>query len=314
MKSAKPGMDRDTAIMLLRDELRIVIKNLAEITDGRISRTYSLDIGGRPCILQFTEQNMSQGCLNERLFAEKFRRMGIPVRSVLHEGEFAGLHFTVAAKVQGKGLDRLPREEFEAVLPSIMDILLRIASVDTSDTVGYGWLEADGNGKFSSWREHLCQVREEEPGRFYGRWHHLFDTTFLERKVFDRYYAKMKELIEAAPSRRELVHGGFGYGNLLVEQGRVAVVLDWQDARYGDPVFDLAYMLYWLDEKGRKACVKAYQESLKRRGRSEACLEERVKCYQYYTGVDGLRFAAKTKNEKFYRAMLDKLSLLEGTN
>jgi hygromycin-B 4-O-kinase len=314
MKSVKPVIDCETVTILLRDEMQIDFDNLKEVDDGQIARTYSLDIDGRPFVLQFTEHNMSQGCLNERFFSERFRQMEIPARSVLHEGDFAGLHFTVAAKVQGKGLSQLPLSEFMAVLPSAMDILLRIASVDTSDTTGYGWLDVNGNGKFASWREHLCQVRDEEPGQFYDRWHELFDSTFLDRKVFDHYYTKMEDLIDLTPSRRELVHGGFGYGNVLVNDGQIAAVLDWQDARYGDPVFDLAYMLNWLDRSTQKACVNVYRASLKKLGRSEAHLEDRMKCYQYYVGIDGLRFAAKTENENFHRAVLDKLSLLDGTN
>lgn len=314
MKSVKPVIDCETVTILLRDDLQIDFDNLKEVSDGQIARTYSLDIDGRPCVLQFTEHNMSQGCLNERFFSERFRQMDIPVRSVLHEGDFAGLHFTVAAKVDGRGLNQLPLREFIANLPSVMDVLLRIASIDTSDTTGYGWLDLNGNGKFASWREHLCQVRDEEPGQFYDRWHELFDSTFLDRKVFGRYYARMEELIDLAPSRRELVHGGFGYGNVLVYDDQITAVLDWQDARYGDPVFDLAYMLDWLDASTQEACVNAYKESLKKLGRSEARLEHRIKCYRYYTGIDGLRFAAKTKNEGFYRAVLDKLSLLDGAN
>jgi len=314
MESVKPVIDCEAATILLRDELQIDFDNLEEIGEGQIARTYSLDIGGRQYVLQFTEHNMSQGCLNERFFRERFRQMEIPVRSVLHEGDFEGLHFTVAAKAHGRGLSQLPLDEFIAVLPSVTDILLRIASVDTSDTTGYGWLDLNGNGKFASWRDHLCQVRDEEPGQFYDRWHELFDSTFLDRKVFDHYYTSMEDLIDLTPSRRELVHGGFGYGNVLVNDDQITAVLDWQDARYGDHVFDLAYMLNWLDESTQEACVNVYKESLRKLGRSEARLEDRIKCYRYYTGVDGLRFSAKTKNEGFYRAVLDKLSLLDEIN
>jgi hygromycin-B 4-O-kinase len=169
MKSVKPVIDDQTVTTLLRDDLQIDFDDLKEVDGGQIARTYSLDMDGRPCVLQFTEHNMSQGCLNERFFSERFRQMEIPVRSVLHQGNFAGLHFTVSVKVQGKGLNQLPWREFMAVLPSVMDLLLRIASIDTSGTTGYGWLDVNGNGKFTSWREHLCQVRDEEPGQFHDR-------------------------------------------------------------------------------------------------------------------------------------------------
>ena len=313
MESVKPVVGCETVKILLRDELQIDFDNLKEISDGQIARTYSLDVGGKPHVLQFTEQNMSQGCFNERFLGKRFRQIKIPVRKVLYEGDLAGLHFTIAAKVPGTGLNQLPPDKFMAVLPAVMDILLRIASVDISDTAGYGWFDRNGNGRFASWREHLCQIRDQEPGQFYGQWHELFDSTFLDRKVFDHYYTKMETLIDRVPSRRELVHGGFGWGNILVNDGRIVCVLDWQDARYGDHVYDLTYMLYWLDESMQAACVNAYKEALKKLGRSEDRLEDRMKCYQYYIGVDVLRFTAKTKNEGFYRAVLDKLALLDET-
>ena len=311
MKSVKPDIDSKMVTNLLRDDLQIDFDHLKEVSGGQIARTYSLDIDGRACILQFNEQNMSQGCLNELFFRERFLQNGIPVRFVLHEGDFAGLHFTVAVKVQGKGLIQIPLSEFISVLPSVMDILLSISSIDVSDTSGYGWLDGNKNGKFASWQEHLRQVRDEEPGEFYDRWHGLFDSTFLDRNLFDDFYKKMEDRLDLTPSSRELVHGGFGYGNVVVNDRQISGVLDWQDARYGDHIFDLAYMINWLDRSLQEACVNVYQESIRKIGRSEAHLEDRIKCYWYYIGLDGLRFAAKTENEGFYKAVLDKLSLID---
>jgi hygromycin-B 4-O-kinase len=314
MKSVKPTIEYQAVTALLREELRIDFANLKEVDGGLIARTYALELEGRPYVLQFTAHNMSQGCLNERFFSERFRQMEIPVRNVLYEGDFTGLHYTIAEKVQGKGLNQLPWDEFTAVLPSVMDLLMRIASIDTSDTTGYGWLDVDGTGMFASWRAYLCQIKNEEPGMFYDRWHSLFDSTFLDRKVFDHYFNKMEDLIDQTPSRRELVHGGFGYGNLLVKDGRITAVLDWQDARYGDPVFDLAYMTDWFDGGTQEACINVYKQSLEKFGRQETNLQDRIKCYRYFMGIDGLRFAAKTENQGFYQAVLDKLAVLEGTN
>lgn len=311
VESVKPVIDSEAAARVLRDELHIDFDDLHEIGKSQISRSYSLSVGGQLCELQFTEQNMSQGCWNERFFKERFRQMEIPVRAVLQEGDYDGLHFVLAEKVNGRGLGQLPLNEFIAALPSVMDMLLRIASVDTSDTTGYGWLDSNGNGRFASWREHLCQVRDEEPGLFYDRWHVLFDTTFLSRKVFDEYYGKMEALIDSTPLRRELVHGGFGYGNVLLDNGQVTAVLDWQDARYGDHVLALMYTLSWLDRSKREAFLSAYKSALKRHGRSEDRIEDRIKCYEYYTGLDGMRFAAKTMDKRFYRGVLDQLTLVD---
>ena len=50
-----------------------------------------------------------------------------------------------------------------------------------------------------------------------------------------------------APAAPRLVHGDFRLGNLLVDQGRLTGVLDWELAHLGDPHEDLAYgcMTVW---------------------------------------------------------------------
>ncbi len=46
------------------------------------------------------------------------------------------------------------------------------------------------------------------------------------------------------------VHIDYWIGQLLWEQGRINAVLDWEEAGYGDPAYDVAYcrMVLWIDE------------------------------------------------------------------
>ena len=46
------------------------------------------------------------------------------------------------------------------------------------------------------------------------------------------------------------VHTDYWIGQLLWEQDRINAVLDWEEAGYGDPAYDLAYgrMVLWIDE------------------------------------------------------------------
>lgn len=48
--------------------------------------------------------------------------------------------------------------------------------------------------------------------------------------------------IPPAPPRRSLIHGDAAFSNLLIEDGRVSAVLDWEAAHYGDPAEELAYL------------------------------------------------------------------------
>lgn len=59
-------------------------------------------------------------------------------------------------------------------------------------------------------------------------------------------------LIEAPPMRSQLVHGDAGVGNLIVDGGRIAGVIDFDNACYGDPAIDLAWW-WWRSPRTASA-------------------------------------------------------------
>jgi aminoglycoside phosphotransferase (APT) family kinase protein len=76
------------------------------------------------------------------------------------------------------------------------------------------------------------------------------------------------------PSRRRaIVHGDYRMGNMVVAEGRIAGVLDWEMANVGDPLADLAWCFIAVYEPARvdeRALLERYAE---RRG--EALDEDR---------------------------------------
>ncbi|MBN2510465.1 MAG: phosphotransferase, partial [Spirochaetales bacterium] len=80
---------------------------------------------------------------------------------------------------------------------------------------------------------------------------------------------------------------------MLIHNGNVEAVIDWQDAKYGDPVFDLAYMTFWSDREWSALMKKEYNERVGKFGLGLEHLVERLSCYCYFIGLDGMRFFAK---------------------
>lgn len=135
----------------------------------------------------------------------------------------------------------------------MLDTLDAIHTVEVVDTRGYGTFDNDGAGPFSSWRESLAVIRDEqEPWDFFGKWHHLFDDSCLERDVFDAVYARMDELLQYCPEERHLVHGSTDLGNVVGHVGRITGVLDWIDAKYGDFVYDITGLDFWTPGRGTR--------------------------------------------------------------
>jgi hygromycin-B 4-O-kinase len=301
MNDIQPKVDRDTVIRILAECVEGKAGKVEPLEQGQIASTFVCTIGGDQLIVQFNKPNMATSYRKELFFGRRFAEAGIPVRQVVGSGTHDGLVYTVAKKVAGRSLSDLEPAVYRNALPSVFQTLLALESLDVSDTTGYGWFDERGNAPYDSWLGHLCQVREEEPGAFYGNWHEMFERTFLDRKTFETYYEKMATICESLNVPRLLVHGGFGYDNVLVEDDKVSAVLDWQDARFGDPLMDIAYMDFWPSGFD---LLDLYESFCNERGIVHSQYRERISVCKLYNGIDAMRFFAKIGNKSAYDSVV----------
>lgn len=77
------------------------------------------------------------------------------------------------------------------------------------------------------------------------------------RPILSRAHAALVPHLETfAPTT--LLHGDMWPGNLLVREGRLVGVLDWEDARLGDPLIDIAIARLDLTWLYGEACAEAF--------------------------------------------------------
>lgn len=62
----------------------------------------------------------------------------------------------------------------------------------------------------------------------------------------------------ALPTPTTLVHGDLGPHHVLYDGGRITGVIDWSDARVGDPALDLAWVLYGTSEEFAESLATTY--------------------------------------------------------
>jgi hygromycin-B 4-O-kinase len=120
----------------------------------------------------------------------------------------------------------------------------------------------------------------------------------------------MAGLLDSCPEERWLVHGNYGFGNVLAREGRVTAVLDWIDAKYGDFVYDLAWLDFWAPQRDYPG-----HYLLRRPDKSPEIprFAERLRCYKLYIGLDALRFFAKAGREDAYRFARERVLAAAGT-
>lgn len=299
MEDIKPIVEDALLLALLGETFEEPVQDLSAVQGGLIAQTMSFGVGGAEYILRLTTDKMA-GYRKEAFIYENFVSPAIPFAPIVKVGRMGELSYVISERMPGRELGTLSRDGYYETLPSNMQTLYAIHQVDVADWGGYGVFDVTGRGAVSSWRGFIAGVMAEQSlDSFYGKWHTLFETTFLERDFFERVYDHMMRLLEFCPEERYLVHGDYDYNNVLAEDGQVTAVLDWEHAKYGDFVYDIAYVGYWRQGSD---LVEQFRRYYSGRGMKLTHYAERIACYTCYMGLDGMRFFAKSNNYEAYQA------------
>ena len=200
--NGKPQIAEADVLALLHECFAAPIEDLEVVSGGQIAQTYGFSAGGERYILRFTQHMGAE--LDKELFIQRLLAASpVPTAPILHVGRLGDLHYATSRRIPGAPLTSLPPDAYEEAFPALVQTLDDIHAVDVSAMSGFGIFGDDGVGFFPSWRASLAVIREEEPEwDFYGKWHTLFETTFLERDVWDGIYARMTESLAVCPEER----------------------------------------------------------------------------------------------------------------
>lgn len=305
MTSVKPELSDEAVRALLAERFIAPAGLLVPVGGGQIAQTFAFTAEGRAYIIRFNHTNMLVNLEKEAYIYRHFAAPLVPIPPIHQVGHLEGFVYAISEKMPGRTMLDLPQAELIASIPAIIATLDAIHASPVGETTGYGTFDGNGVGLAQSWRESLASVDQEEaPDDFYGQWHHMFEDTILEREVFERVYAAMVRLLDLCPEERRLVHGNYGFGNLLLADGQVTAVLDWINAKYGDFVYDIAWLDFW-------APALQFGEQFARhyaaQGRAVPAYAERRRCYEYHIGLEALRFFAKTGQRPEYIGTRDRL-------
>jgi hygromycin-B 4-O-kinase len=302
----KPIIEQDELEALLARHFSAPVSALAPITDGHMARVFSFRNGERDYVIRFVPLKWSSGLRKEAYCYQQFGSPRILIPPIVASGEQADLYYAISPKVTGTTLDKLPSAEFEALLPAVIATLDTIHQVDVRDQTGYGFFTETGAGMWESWRGFLTNIKDEEPEtRFYGKWHRLFEETFLEREMWFALYDEMVRLLAFCPEERFLLHGDYGFNNVLAQDGAITAVLDWGDAKYGDFLYEVAGLILMSPEIDY---LKHFTNYYADQGREVPHLRERLRCYAIHSGLDGLRFFAKQGDQTAYEWVLKRIN------
>ena len=152
--------------------------------------------------------------------------VGLTGRQELHRGE----NWSVFSFMEGESLERLPQHSGAAA-----EALARISSIVFQEP---GWIESDGS------------VSPFSFGGVRGFIAESLDKAGVRAWIGEESVVRIEQImkvesgrLEEVESDRGLVHGDFNPTNILISDGAVSGVLDWEYCHSGTPYMDIGNLL-----------------------------------------------------------------------
>ncbi|HWE63678.1 MAG TPA: phosphotransferase [Chloroflexota bacterium] len=307
MPAVRPQLDVATVDAFLRQHLGAPVADVRGLRGGEICTAFAYSLAGERYVIRFAARE--SGFVHDRFACERFAPAGIPSPRIHQIGRFGEQAFAISPYIPDSTIWHLPAARQEALAPALVEMLDRIHQLDVSATTGYGDVDDVGMGRYPSWAAYLGAIADEDPDDYYGRWSRLYDESFLERPLCEQMLAQMIPLLSCCPRGRSLVHGDFGFDNVIVDGERITAVLDWANMKYGDFLFDVAWLSFWPSPVRYEDLFRRHYAE---RGRAVPQYEERLRCYTCYIGLTALRFFAHTGQRAPYSWARDRVRTLLG--
>lgn len=206
--------------------------DLELLSGGFWSAAFGYRVGGDELVLRVNDG--PDGFRSDEA-AMAYGSARLPVPEVFAIGEGFGRWFAISRRHHGRFLESVGADEAAVLGPTVVDLLAALRSVP------------DAGEPTRPWREFLLDGLTDRPGSHTAGWRARLAADPAVDRTFHACDARVRELLEACPDRRELVHGDLLHFNVLVSPTADAVtaVFSWKCSTRGDALYDLAWCTFW---------------------------------------------------------------------
>lgn len=272
--------------------------DLRSITDGELSQAFSFRSDNNDYIIRVNTS--LDGFMKDEFAYKNFSTKDIPIPKILEIGKITNeLFYCFSEKAKGISLKHMSSKEIFETLPSIQKTLHAIHKSKIPDKSRFGGWNQKGIGEFNTWKEDMLTFDSD-----FLNWNEINQNTFMEESLYKYLTSKIKDLIAKCPEERFLVHGDYGFDNVLVEDNNITAIIDWNCSRYGDFLYDIGYMHFWSEVINYKEVFyKIYEEH----NIEIEHYDERILCYCLRVALIALGFFSKSNQKDSYEWVKERL-------
>jgi hygromycin-B 4-O-kinase len=269
----KPSLSSQTIHGMLQRRWGTV-SDFSPLTEGLASQAFAFRHAAADYVVRVSRS--IDGFAKDRFVYRSFASPDLPIPEVLDIGQLDDTHaFCVSRRMPGMRLQDMDDAHLSRLVGPTVQLVATIAVADIRRTHGFGRFDTTGIGPYERWHDFLSGIMD--PQRYdwaqAGRTAHMPTIRALWRLV--------AELAAQCPEERRLIHGDFGAYNVLTDGEHVTAVIDWDRALFGDPLYDVANLLFWREEH-----LRPLIERIEQQGDTIPGWHERVLCYQLRIGLE----------------------------
>ncbi|MCK4607880.1 MAG: aminoglycoside phosphotransferase family protein [Gammaproteobacteria bacterium] len=228
----------------------------------------------------------------------------LPIPKIVKEGRYDNeYYYSIASKCQGVTHDKLDIKSAKDILPELIKTIEAMRLINVKNQKGFGLMDKNGVGRNDSWRLALTAFYNHKFPEIDVQ--QLFDKSILDRAFFDACFNQLFNLFAYIPEEKHLVHGDFGFDNLVVDEGKITGILDWAESKYGDFLYDIAWLDFWSSNEIEYA--KEFKSYYAENKIDIQHFDRRIRCYRLYIGLNGLILAAYLDNKQDYEKIKERV-------
>lgn len=305
-KSYKPAHTRKELIQLVEKVLGDKVAHIERKDLGEVNAVYFAILGGgTEVVIRVSPKEKVWSAFPQEAWAfQKCRAVGVPTPEVLAveaKPEDFPEPYMITKRIPGvSGESGGLTEEQKLEVLNQLGHYLRL--IHTIKIPGFGWLKPEGQGY---------------RGRFDSLWAFIlsfFGPEFSGNRLpegkleeFKCRFEDSKDLFDLKEA--SLVHGDMSLKNVIVEGTKVTGVLDMENVKAHDPIFDFAWLDFWVNGQG------PYLEALKR-GYGDSAIfsdnfEKRMLLYELTLVISTLRYFEERGFADRIKKMFERIARIE---
>jgi aminoglycoside phosphotransferase (APT) family kinase protein len=219
-----------------------LVDDVRPVGGGAWSSAYSFSHDRRALIVRF---GPDKSWFEADRAAVSFSSPELPVPEVLEIGDAVDGAYAVSVRCYGTNLEDVRPDQCDAAGPMLGRLLGALFAVPKRPDLPVGWHWGPSR-RGVSWREWLRNRLVDDPAGPMHGWRTALGARRDVDRVFRACEARVRDLVDACPERRDLVHGDLLHANVLVSEDarRPRALFSWKNSVRGDFLYDTAWCTF----------------------------------------------------------------------